>query len=108
MTSATEIALVGLIVTAIAQQVTIVHLFVAVGDLRRGAPQGVAEPRFGHPIGPWHRWFAWRPVRTVDQGLVWMRTVSRRRYQSLPNLPGATYDWFHHAVAANPITNGDR
>lgn len=59
----------------------------------------VAVPMFGMPIGPWHRWFAWRPVSTVDRGLVWLRVVNRRRYQTKHYLPGPTFTWFHHAVA---------
>lgn len=27
--------------------------------------------------GPWHRWFAWRPVWTV-YGWTWLRVVERR------------------------------
>ncbi|MGJ4084341.1 hypothetical protein [Corynebacterium macclintockiae] len=29
--------------------------------------------------GPWHRWFAWRPVRTEQHGWRWLRTVERRQ-----------------------------
>lgn len=65
--------------------------------------QQVAVPMFGNPVGPWHRWFAWRPVATIDRGLVWLRRVNRRRYQSKPYLPGPTFTWFHYAVA-NPYT----
>lgn len=25
--------------------------------------------------GPWHHWFAWRPVRTEQHGWRWLRTV---------------------------------
>lgn len=61
--------------------------------------RNVSEPAFGDPVGPWHRWFAWRPVRTVDRGLRWLRPLWRRRYQTKGHLPGPTYHWFHHAVA---------
>ena len=34
----------------------------------------------GH-VGPWHYWFAWRPVNTHTYGWRWLRTVKRaRRY----------------------------
>lgn len=36
------------------------------------------SPLFTAPVGPWHDWFAWRPVRTHDQRLVWLRWVRRR------------------------------
>ena len=29
--------------------------------------------------GPWHRWFAWRPVRTQQHGWRWLCTVERRQ-----------------------------
>lgn len=29
--------------------------------------------------GPWHRWFAWYPVRTEQHGWRWLRTVERRQ-----------------------------
>lgn len=35
-------------------------------------------PLFTAPIGTWHDWFAWRPVRTHDQRLVWLRWIRRR------------------------------
>ena len=27
-------------------------------------------------IGPWHRWFAWRPVLTEQHGWRWLRVVA--------------------------------
>lgn len=29
--------------------------------------------------GPTFRWFAWRPVRTSDRGLRWLRLLWRRK-----------------------------
>ena len=55
-------------------------------------------PLFGTPVGPWFRWFAWRPVRTVDRGWRWLMFVWRRRYQSKLNLPGPIDQWFHTVV----------
>ena len=40
-----------------------------------------AELRFGHPVGPWHQWFAWYPVWTWNQGWTWLCHVYRRRIQ---------------------------
>lgn len=45
-------------------------------------------PMFYDPVGPWHRWFAWRPVDTVTHGWRWFRVVERRRIQSKMYLPG--------------------
>lgn len=45
-------------------------------------------PLFYDAIGPWHRWFAWRPVDTVTHGWAWLRNVERRRIQLKLFLPG--------------------
>jgi hypothetical protein len=29
----------------------------------------------------WHKWFAWHPVRTENDGVVWLETVERRASQ---------------------------
>lgn len=55
-------------------------------------------PLFGRPVAPWHRWFAWRPVDTVDRGWRWLRVVNRRRVQKLVSLPGGFDFWFQYAV----------
>lgn len=56
------------------------------------------RPLFGDPIGPWFRWFAWRPVRTVDRGWRWLRPVWRRRFQLKPYLSAPADQWFIAAV----------
>ena len=58
-------------------------------------------PMFGYPIGPWFRWFAWRPVRTEDRGWRWGRRVWRRRCQGKDFLPGPTIQWFQ-SVCEDP------
>jgi len=58
----------------------------------------VSEPLLGNPVGPWHRWFAWRPVQTVDRGWRWLVPVWRRRYQSKFSLPGPIDTWFGFQV----------
>ena len=36
----------------------------------------------GPPVyGPWHPWFAWRPVRTDWYGWRWLRIVERRGWR---------------------------
>jgi len=55
-----------------------------------------AEPYFGDPIGPWHPWFAWRPVRTFDGRWTWLRTVKRRRIQLKPHLDGGMPQWWQY------------
>ena len=56
------------------------------------------EPSFGDAVAGWHRWFAWRPVETVDRGAVWLRVVNRRRIQKHHFLHGGADFWFQHAV----------
>lgn len=59
-------------------------------------------PMFGSPIGPWHDWFAWKPVRTYDERLVWFRWVRRRNIQLHSYLPSRGPDrwWQYHCEAA--------
>lgn len=55
-------------------------------------------PRFGEPVAPWHRWFAWHPVWTADRGTVWLRIVYRRCIYRHEYLDGGSETWFQHAV----------
>ncbi|UYL86609.1 hypothetical protein SEA_RADFAD_53 [Arthrobacter phage RadFad] len=55
-------------------------------------------PMFGRPVGDWYRWFAWRPVETVDRGRQWLRIVHRRRIHKHHYLDGGGDWWFQHAV----------
>jgi hypothetical protein len=58
------------------------------------------RPMFGNPIAPWHRWFAWRPIDTVDRGTIWLRVVYRRRILKHSYVDGNGPDfWFQYAVA---------
>lgn len=56
------------------------------------------EPTYGHAVGPWHRRFAWRPIRTIDRGWVWLRPVWRRRCQSHDYLSGPIVEWWQNVV----------
>lgn len=40
-----------------------------------------AVPMFGTPIGPWHEWFAWKPVRSFDGRFLFLQKIMRRRCQ---------------------------
>lgn len=44
-------------------------------------------------VGPWHRWFAWRPVRTEEHGWRWLRIVERAKFYP-PDAPGAPSPWW--------------
>ncbi len=59
----------------------------------------VPEPRFGHPVSPWHWWFAWHPVWTWDHRLVWLRRIQRRVIQThdyLSACRGPGWWWQYH------------
>lgn len=57
------------------------------------------EPEFGFPIAPWHRWFAWRPVETLDRGVQWMRPLWRRRIHIYAHLDMRSGNaWWQYAI----------
>ena len=57
------------------------------------------KPRFGRPIGPWFRWFAWFPVWTHDRGTIWLRMVWKRLIQKHDHLDGGADYWFQYSVS---------
>ncbi|WGH21771.1 hypothetical protein SEA_INKED_89 [Arthrobacter phage Inked] len=69
------------------------------GDNRkRRVDPSAWEPMFGRAHGDWYRWFAWRPVSTLDRGWVWLRPVWRRRIYKKEYLPGPSYSYFQNLV----------
>ncbi|MGW6658889.1 hypothetical protein [Rhodococcus sp. NPDC055024] len=53
--------------------------------------------------GPVHKWFAWRPVDTNDQGWKWLRTVYRRRtYLDIADHPAQRFWDYSMTVRAKP------
>lgn len=39
------------------------------------------------PNNQWTRWFAWYPVKTVDEEYIWLEMVERRLYHAkIPNV----------------------
>lgn len=55
-----------------------------------------AKPTFGDPIGPWHRWFAWFPIKTYDRRRVFLHYVERRCIQRHAYLSGGPDFWFQY------------
>ena len=43
--------------------------------------------------GPWHAWFAWRPVWTRYHGWQWGCMLRRRRWWAPLGVPGAHEGW---------------
>ncbi len=58
----------------------------------------IRKPAFGELVGSWHRWFAWLPVRTYDQRLVWLRPVWRRSVFKHQFLHGGGDWWFWYSL----------
>jgi len=55
---------------------------------------------FGAPVGPVHKWFAWRPVRLWWGKWVWLRTVQRSRVVKYIDLTGPHSEWWTYEEAA--------
>lgn len=55
-------------------------------------------PFFVDAIGPWHDHFAWLPIRTYDQQLVWLKWCRRREVVKLLLNPCGveTECWFQY------------
>lgn len=45
--------------------------------------------------GPWHPWFAWRPVRTDWHGWRWLAPLKRRMWRG-----GGTHGWDYYPAAS--------
>lgn len=43
--------------------------------------------------GPYHRWFAWRPVDTLWHGWKWLCFVQRRRQFTSSDCEGSSLRW---------------
>ena len=75
-------------------------------------PAGAPDPRFGDPIGNWHKWFAWYPIQTFDGRTSWLRTIERRRIQLKSSITHMTSWWWQYRrsdgyVEDKPITDSD-
>lgn len=62
--------------------------------------------QFADRVGPPRRWFAWRPVRTFDGCLVWLRVVVRFRMQTKEYLPWPHRQWWAYAYPSDLTTTG--
>lgn len=54
------------------------------------------KPAFGFALGPYHRYFAWKPVDTFDRGWRWLCFVERRRIQKHDYLDGGSSRWWQY------------
>ena len=59
------------------------------------------NPAFGSPVSGWYRYFAWRPVSTLDRGWRWFSFVWKRKCQPHLFLSGPGNPWFQYR-ASNP------
>ncbi len=55
------------------------------------------EPLFGRPVAQFHKWFAWKPIRTYDGRWIWLQTIRRRLIQKHQHLYGGADFWFQYA-----------
>jgi len=51
---------------------------------------------FASPVSLWHKWFAWFPVRTWDNRLIWLKQVERRMLAKHSHLSGPSSEWFEY------------
>jgi len=58
------------------------------------------QPLFGEPIAEWYRYFAWKPVSTLDRGHRWLCLVWKRKCQPHNYLPGPGTPFFQYRVSA--------
>lgn len=56
------------------------------------------KPMFGFPIGPWHDYFAWWPVKTYDNRTIWFQWVKRRCIQANDWIDTRQEHWFQYSV----------
>lgn len=54
------------------------------------------EPMFGEPIADWYRYFAWKPVSTLDRGWRWLWPVWKRKCQPHEYLSGSMTPFFQY------------
>lgn len=62
------------------------------------------QPRFGEPISNWYKYFAWKPVETLDRGWRWLWVVYKRKCQPHIYLSGPATSFFQYR-ATKPDTN---
>ena len=69
-------------------------LQVTVQEIQRLAKEinAMAKGIASEKIGPWRRWFAWRPVETITGNRVWGKRCYRRtRYTIFKRYAGTEY-----------------
>jgi hypothetical protein len=70
----------------------------------------IPSSQFGDVIAPWHKWFAWKPVKTWDHRTVWLRNILRRPIQFKSNLDGPCVKgwwWQYHSDHGYAGSNGN-
>lgn len=58
------------------------------------------EPKmmFANRIGLWHKKFCWLPVKSYDNRIIWLKTVSRASYQVKAHLQGGLDQFFVYSI----------
>lgn len=58
------------------------------------------QPLFGEPISEWYRYFAWRPISTLDRGYRWFWIVWKRKCQPHEYLSGPMTPFYQYRATA--------
>lgn len=64
------------------------------------------KPRFAEPIADWYRYFAWKPIETLDRGRRWLWVVYKRKCQPHSYLSGPQTPFFQYR-ATKPEAGDD-
>lgn len=54
------------------------------------------KPMFGEPISRWYKYFAWKPVSTLDRGYRWLWIIWKRKCEPHPYLSGPGHPFFQY------------
>ena len=63
------------------------------------------QPLFGEPISEWYRYFAWRPISTLDRGYRWFWIVWKRKCQPHEYLSGPMTPFYQHRATKQKEAN---
>jgi len=66
------------------------------------------KPLFAEPIADWYKYFAWKPVSTLDRGWRWFGIVWKRKCQPHSFLLGPMTSFFQYRSTKPETKKGDQ